>query len=455
VSTRGSKLTLALLVCAVLLPPLLVYSILFREALAIPILDDYHAVIGFSLHLTQLVSVHDKLLYVIAAQHDEYKLIFEHAVMAAQLALVHHISFSFLVTLGNLMLLPIAYACWKNYFADETDLRARLALLFPVSFLLFQLNYAETLDWSMGSLQNVAVIAFSLLCLHFLTRPTTACFAMAWICSGLACASSANGFLLAPVGLLILWQQRSELQITVRSTVFQIAAWIALFPLMLGLYLYQYTRPAPMPHIALLWKALFFFSFTGGAVENMHGRPIPHLGILLGLAICAIFADSVRTRYRIANPFAFYSTVWIFLSAMLVASVRIALGLQLSLSGRYKIYCDLLLIFCYAYLAMRVRAGSISVPRRRAIYFGAASVIVLFSLASDVVGYQLLTKRRQRVLDGIALYLANPTTTTPMINPNETLTPQMQQDQAEALTDLNQARQSRLYALPGPPPLEK
>ena len=161
---------MALLACAVCLPPLLVYAILFREALAIPILDDYHAVLGFSLHLVQLHSAQDKLLYVIAAQHDEYKLIFEHAVMAAQLALVHHISISFLVTLGNLMLLPIAYACWRNYFAGKSDLRIRLALFLPISFLLFQLNYAETLDWSMGSLQNVAVIAFAFLSRGFAPR---------------------------------------------------------------------------------------------------------------------------------------------------------------------------------------------------------------------------------------------------------------------------------------------
>lgn len=439
---------MALLACAVCLPPLLVYAILFREALAIPILDDYHAVLGFSLHLVQLHSAQDKLLYVIAAQHDEYKLIFEHAVMAAQLALVHHISISFLVTLGNLMLLPIAYACWRNYFAGKSDLRIRLALFLPISFLLFQLNYAETLDWSMGSLQNVAVIAFAFLSLHFLTRPGSACFSLAWICAALACASSANGFLLAPVGLLILWQQRNERQITAGPAAVRVIAWAFLFPIMLALYLYQYTRPAPIPHIAFFWKALFFVSFTGGAVENMHGRPVPHLAILFGLAICAVFVDAIRKRYYVTNPFAFYTTVWIFFSAMLVSAIRIALGLQLSLSGRYKIYCDLLLIFCYAYLALRIRTSHLTLGRKRTIYVSALSVIILFSLASDAVGYQLLVKRRQRVLDGIALYLANPETTTPMINPNERLTPQMQRDQADALTDLNQARQSGLYELP-------
>ena len=205
-----------------------------------------------------------------------------------------------------------------------------------------------------------------------------------------------------------MWQQWSERAITPKLVALRIAAWTVLFPITLALYLYHYTRPAPLPHIAFIWKVLFFFSFTGGAVENMHGRPIPNLAILVGLAIVAVFIDAIRTHYRLTNPFAFYATVWIFLSAMLVASVRIALGLQLSLSGRYKIYCDLLLIFCYAYLALRIRSSSISAARRRTIYLSTAAVIILFSLASDVVGYQLLAKRRQRVLDGIAQYWPAP-----------------------------------------------
>jgi hypothetical protein len=231
----------------------------------------------------------------------------------------------------------------------------------------------------------------------------------------------------------------------------KIALWTAAFCIMLALYLYHYVYPPPVPHTALGWKVLFFLSFSGGAVENMHGWPIPHLAIFVGTAICLVFADAVRTRYRAVNPFAFFSTLWIFFSAMLVASVRIAMGLQLSLSGRYKIYCDLLLIFCYAYLAQRLRVSSLPPIRRRAIYLTAVTAIILFSLGSDVVGYKLLAKRRQRVLDGIAQYLSNPAAITPMINPNETTSPDMQLDQEQARIRLNRARESGIYTLPAPP----
>lgn len=456
---RSPGLQIFLLACTIALPALLVSAILFREALAIPILDDYHAVLDFAVNFSQLHSVHGQLGYVVAAQHNEYKLIFEHAVMATQLILLRHISISFLVALGNLMLLPIFYVCWKNYFAEEADFITRLELFLPISWMLFQLSYAETLDWSMGSLQNMAVVAFALLSIHFLTRPGIAAFFLAWIFGALACASSANGFLLAPAGLLLLVQEQignqkafaaasAERQIAKRAWVAKIAAWTLVFLLMLTAYLYRYSFPPPVRHVGLLRKALFFFSFDGGAVENMHGFPVPHLAIFVGIAIALIFAAAIRTRYRLANPFAFYASVWIFLSAMLVSSVRVAMGLQQSLSGRYKIYCDLLLIFCYAYLAQRIRASGLSRTRRQAIYFAATSCIILFSLASDAVGYKLLAKRRQRVLDGVAQYLANPAANTPMINPNEDLTPEMKRDQQDARMQLNRAIQAGVYTLP-------
>jgi hypothetical protein len=428
---------------ALCLPALVVYAVLFREALAIPNLDDYDAVLDFSLNLAQLHSLHDRLLYVIAAQHGEYKLIFEHAVLAVQLALLHHISFSLLIALGNLFLLPIFFIYQRNYFSDEPSTTARLVLFLPVSYLLFQLNYAETVDWAMGSLQNLPVIAFALLAIHLLARggpaQRRADFWMACLSAAVACTCSANGFLLAPVGILLLLQQRSYRKI---------AVWTIIFPLMLAVYLYKYTYLPFPPHIGIIWKVLFFLSFTGAAVENMHGLPVRHLAIFLGVAICAVFAHALKTRYRRSHPFAFYTALWIFLSAMMAASVRTAMGLQLSLSGRYKIYCDLLLIFCYGYIAQRIRGSGVPKRSQRLLYVVALSLAIIFSAASDVLGYKLLEKRRQRILAGIYQYLADPSTMTPMINPNETVSSFIVNEQVLARVRLNRALQSGIYTLP-------
>jgi hypothetical protein len=52
--------------------------------------------------------------YIAAAQHNEYKLILEHAVVAVELILTHRVNFSFLAVAGNLLLLPIGYVLWRG-----------------------------------------------------------------------------------------------------------------------------------------------------------------------------------------------------------------------------------------------------------------------------------------------------------------------------------------------------
>ncbi len=169
----------------------------------------------------------------------------------------------------------------------------------------------------MGSLQNLPVIAFSFAAIHLLTRPGRAALPLACLASAFACASSGNGFLLAPIGILILLRHRSWPKI---------AAWLCPFPVLLALYLYRYHLLLVGPSGPLSLKLLFFFSFIGSAFENISGFPIRHLAILFGLLICLSIGHAARTRYYRRNPTAFFFTLWILLTAALVAEARSRLG---------------------------------------------------------------------------------------------------------------------------------
>ena len=422
-----------------LLPVCLVSLILFREALGLPILDDYNAILGFSLRWCAQPSLSGKLLLLISAQDNEYKLLFEHTLTALQLATLHHLNLTFLLTVGNLFLLPTAFVCWNCCFPAVTDRTTRLALCIPVSFLLFQLNYAETLDWSMASLQNLTVIAFSLLSIYLLASPTRGAFPLACISAAAACASSANGFLLAPVGLLMLLPRPRFPRIT---------AWIATVSVALALYLYHYQRPPKVGSGSLLLKPLYLLSFTGSAFENMHGRPIRHLAIIAGLLFCLAFAHACVTGYRRDNPVVFFSLLWILLTAALVAGVRTELGVPQSLSVRYKIYCDLLLVFTYAYAAHRTAQSTLNPPGKRRLYAAATIAAVLFSLSSDILGYKFLARRRQQILTGMAQYLADPSRATPIINPNDPASTAISPEQEAARQTLSHALELGIYRLP-------
>jgi hypothetical protein len=103
--------------------------------------------------------------------------------------------------------------------------------------------------------------------------------------------------------------------------------------------------------------------FCGSVLENMHHRPVPYVSAAIGLGVLAVFVHAVRTRYDRRNAFFFYAAVWILLTGLVVANARTALGMELSLSSRYKIYCDLLLVFCYEYLLDRVGVRRQTVPQ--------------------------------------------------------------------------------------------
>ena len=428
-----------LLLAAAALPPLAAYLIVFREMLPIPILDDYHAILSFALDFVHLPSVAAKLAWVIHAQHNGYLLVFEHALVAAQIVLLHRLDFGVLTTLGNLTLLPLLYALWRIYFRTESDRATRLILFLPVSCLLFAINYAENLDYAMTSLQNLPVVTFAFLAVFLFAEPGVRRGILACLCAVLAVACSGNGLMLAPVvGLMLLMQRR------VRA----LAVAVVLFSALAALYLRQFQPDTTAGPSTLPGKIGYLLSFAGGAVENMHRWPVSGLAIAVGAVLVAVFLHAAAQRFDRSEPAAFYSTLWVLITAAAVTMARAGYQIPQSLSSRYKIYSDLLLIFGYAYLAERLR-GKLSPARRRQFQAAVLAVCVIFTAASDALAYSFLHKRRLLTLERIEAYRQNPVRNSPQI---DILNPQFAQaiedDQEYARKMMNQAVAAGLYRLP-------
>jgi hypothetical protein len=63
-----------LLVFVVLLPGIVAFGILYRQALSLPYQDDYGTILAFAADYKQLPSLTTKALYIATAQSNEYKL---------------------------------------------------------------------------------------------------------------------------------------------------------------------------------------------------------------------------------------------------------------------------------------------------------------------------------------------------------------------------------------------
>lgn len=415
------------LVLAALLPAIVAVGLLWRLAPGAPYQDDYGAILGFAADYEQLPTWRAKLLDVATEQSNEYKLGFEHAVLASELELTHHLNFGFLTALGNLLLLPIGYLLWLTYRNEQIDTASRLLEFLPISFLFFSLTYWENLDWAMTGLQNTPVILFGLLSIYLLASGGP--LWLACLSALLAAFSSANGFLLAPVGLLILLPRRAYAGAL---------AWCASFVLPLAAYLYHYTSSvSPMHRFFYITRPMFFFAFLGCVV------PFRWLAALLGALLLAVFVLAIRLRFDRVNPAAFYFTVWILATSLLVAWVRGAVSF--STASRYSIYSSLMLIFCYSFLLRYLPSRFAKLDRTLVYNISIVLAVVAFTIA-NIVAYRNLQARRDMILKGIELYRANPEVNSPMIDPLVEKTVPKEKAKEQAL--LTRAIQAHIYTLP-------
>jgi hypothetical protein len=350
-----------------------------------------------------------------------------------ELELTGHLNFTFLVTLGNLLLLAIGYLLWRVYGKAGGASNRQLLEFIPVSAFFFSLTYWESLNWAMAGLQNLSVIMFSVLAIYFLAFRQSQSLSipvllLACTSAVLAAFSSANGFLLAPVGLLMLVRRRAFWASTV---------WSVGFGLPIAAYCYHYipyhVSVDMMRQASYVKKAAYFFAFLGCTIHQRW------LAALLGLAICGVLVVAVRSGFERTDPVPLYCSIWICLTAVPVAWLR------QDIASRYSIYSLLLLIFCCRFLAQYLAMRWPAFKRKR-FYAGLIASAAVLCLTSDILAYIHLGQRREMVLSGIENYRANPDVNSPM---NDPLTKQADPKEEEFQKDtLTRAIAGHVYRLP-------
>ena len=392
-----------ILVILACFPAIAASWILYRQALPLPYQDDYHAILEFAVKYEQLPGLEPKILIITTAQHNEYKLGLEHTILASELEATHHINFTFLTVLGDLFLFPMGYLVWLIYRQDGPD---RLLAFLPIAFLFFALTYWENQNWAMTGLQNTPVILFSLLAIYLIAPRDAHSIATPRLLLGCAAAAlaaftSANGFLLVPLGLPIFLPRRQYTRTLL---------WFAAFLVPLAAYLYHLS---PVPHQIgrrpYITRPLSFFGFLGTVSDYRWPA------VFLGMVIMIVVLLAVWFRFDRANPPAALVTLWILLTGCLVAWVRGAAGI--ATGSRYSFYSILMLIFCYSFLAHALPARWPAF-NRKAFYVSATVLAALFCCAADLRAWQKLELRRQMVMTGIEHYRARPDVNSPMIDPN-------------------------------------
>lgn len=391
-------------------PAILFYAILFRQALNVPIYDDYEALLDFLNQMAGLSGAPAKVSYFLAAQHNEYKLFFEHGLVWLQFAATGHIDLRSLIALGDGFVLLLAILLWKMFLPNHKDFTSRLTFFIPVPWLLFQLQYVETLDWAMASLQNLPVLVFSLGAIYYLVRATRRAFCVAVVLLILAIASSGNGLVMIPVGALMLILSRRYIRVV---------SWLLASAVCVVAYAYHYnvlSSQSPMPvHPSVFSTVIrpqpfFVIAFIGNAACPPIKGPLlleVFLCLLVGSLLCLLFIRIARRGYVRRNSLVSYCVLYLLLTAIGVAGLRSEFSIVQSLSSRYGIYSALFLIFSWFAIVEEFLQDETAPLRKNPIMLGTIAAALVFSLYMDVSGWRYLTERNDKLIQGMTAYEHN------------------------------------------------
>jgi hypothetical protein len=380
-------------------PAVLFYAILFRNALNLPILDDYDALLNFLNQISQLNTMSAKAAYFLASQHGEYKLFLTHAITWSIFALCGHIDFRILFAIGDGFVLLLAILLWKMFLPNCRDTATRVAYFIPVTCLLFQLQYWETLNWAMTGIQNIGVLVFSLGTIYLLVRGHRSAFYFALASLILAVSSSGNGLIVIPLGVLILALERRYLRI---------ASWVIVSAGCIGAYAYRYSTVASAHTDAhrsvfltiLRMNPAYAIAFIGSAGSV----PFKMGSFVLGVLLCVFCVWMVRRGYLRKNPLVSYCVLFLLLTAIGVAGIRSDFGIEQATTSRYTIYSTLLLVFAWFAIVEEFLQHRPAALLRNDAYLCAVMAVVVFCLWGDFGGWMQMRLRNRYVVQAMAVF---------------------------------------------------
>jgi hypothetical protein len=389
-----SRTRIAVTALFVAFPAILFYIILFRTAQDIPLYDDYGG-LDFINKLTQLNGFTAKLSFLLSTQFNEYKLVFAEALTWLQYDLWGRVDFEVMSAISNAFVLLLALLLWKMFLPTHKDLGSRLALFIPVSWLLFQLQYYEILNWGGAGLQHIPSTVFAFAAIYLLFQKTRKTFCGAVACYVLAVASSGNGFLLLPIGLLVLASDRHYARIV---------AWLIASAGCIAAYSYHFSvmsSKASPDHSILSALTRLRPAFVIGFIGSAASIPFQSASFVLGAALCIFFGWMARRGYVRRNPAVSCCLLFLLLTAIGVAGIRSDLGLADSTPSRYTIFSDLFLIFAwFAIVEEFLQHTRVPLLHNRA-YLGAVAAAVCFSLFMDAVAIVVIDNWDDQLIQGM------------------------------------------------------
>jgi len=377
--------------CLILVPVLAYFQLVWAGSVEIPLLDDYDAIVGFLKYYLAEDSWSGRLR-VLFAPHNEHLYGVPHALVLLTYAVSGHLELRVLNLLGNGLTLLLLGALFAAFQPGQPP-AARLLGFAPAALFVLQPQAWTLLLSPTVSLSNAGVVAFAAASLLALGRDGRLAPWLAGASATAATFSQGNGFLVLPLGVLLL---------LLRGRARRALAWSG-FALALLVVYFAVLHPPSQPTSPLLSLgrpdrliryALNFAGCAGGFSQR-------GASLLVGAALVASFGALCWRGLPRANPLLFGLFLFLLGSIAANALVRAHQGAGAPLlQPRYAFYSAVLLALTHLGWMERLRGRR----TRRAWLGGALAASLVFSLACFSIGRAAVLDNSERLTRGLDLW---------------------------------------------------
>ncbi|MBO0938133.1 hypothetical protein J2I47_16395 [Fibrella sp. HMF5335] len=389
-----------LLLLVAMIPVLLFYTVIWQQAVNVPLQDDYDALFEPVMALSHGPYSLAQVWKAYAAQDDERRIIVDRFVAHMHYLLTGHIDFRTQILIGSLVLL-VVLAVFIAWFR-----RSKLPWIWtlPIPFVLFNMQYYDAVLWSMIPLQHIGVYVWALLAIWWLSRDTSRLFWLATVAAIISLFSDVTGVLILPVGALMLiatkrWQR--------------LGIWLVIMGGLVAFYMHGLVVPSYRPSlsdnlhhpltIAALWLAM----------QGLWADVLPHAGlpgrlvltITLGLVAVGIWSsslwNSVRTYvFTRQQPegqelFLYGGLLMLLGTFTLFATGRALEGVDAAFISRYRVLYLLWFILLYLLILSRLNT---KLTTNRLVSGGVVALSLLYCLTTYFQYWNDLTLFRHTLL---------------------------------------------------------
>jgi hypothetical protein len=322
---------------------LVIYFFLaWQYSVNIPSWDDY----DFLESILKILETDDpgRQFSLIFEKHVESRMAFIRVLFLLSLAALGEIDIKLILFISNTALLGLLFI----FFKSRAPFGNKLLFFLPVILTLFQLQNWHNMIW-IAATHHYFVLYFSGATFFWLTRKSQGSFFLASLHAVIAPFTLGGGLGALILGVIYLFSSKR-----IKEGVIWAAGGFLIFTF----YFFNYETVSQGHGLVGFLKNpgqnfLYFFSFLGSVLAFKHFN----ISIFLGLICFSYFIYLSLKKYYIKNPFIYLFIAWIIFSALTASFFRSEIGLDQSLSYRYKIYSASFLIMIYLSITEVVSFG--------------------------------------------------------------------------------------------------